>query len=198
MVAALVLAFVLALMRLSRPLPLRAFASAYIWFVRGTPLLLQLVALYALLPTAGITLSPFSTAVLGFALNEAAFSAEIIRGGLLSVGRDQTDAAASIGLGSLSTTRHVVLPQAMPAIIPALGNQSINLLKTTSLASVIAVNELTLRSEQIVADNFKFLSVFGAAGLLYLAVTTVMTGVQALLERRFDPRRGARGRRRSF
>jgi polar amino acid transport system permease protein len=198
MIGALAFGFALAMMRLSSLPPLRWLAGTYIWFVRGTPLLLQLIALYTLLPTAGIILSPFKTAVLGFALNEAAFSAEIIRGGMLSVGRNQTDAAASIGMGSLRTTWHVVLPQAMPAIIPALGNESINLLKATSLASVIAVNELTLRSQAIVAENFQFLTVFSAAALLYLAVTTVMAGIQALLERRFDPKRGARGRRSSL
>jgi polar amino acid transport system permease protein len=192
MAAALVLGFVLAMMRLSRPLPVRFVAAGYVWFVRGTPLLLQLVALYTLLPNAGVTLSPFDTAVLGFALNQAAFNGEIIRGGMLSVGSHQTDAAASIGMGSLATTRHVVLPQAMPAIVPALGNESINLVKNTSLASVIAVNELTLRSQQIVAENFDFFTVFSAAAILYLGVTTVMTGIQALLERRFDPNRGMR------
>jgi polar amino acid transport system permease protein len=198
MAAALVLGVVLAGLRVSRWPPLRVFAGTYIWFVRGTPLLLQLVALYTLLPLAGMILSPFNTAVLGFALNEAAFSAEIIRGGLLSVGRNQTDAAASIGMGSLGTARHVVLPQAMPAIIPALGNEFINLLKATSLASVIAVNELMLRSQQVVAENFRFVPVFTAAALLYLAMTSVIAGIQALLEKRFDPHRETHRERSPF
>lgn len=190
--AALILGFAMAMLRMSRLKALRLFAGTYIWFVRGTPLLLQLIALYTLLPMTGVIISAFATAVLGFALNEAAFTAEIIRGGLTSVGRKQTDAAASVGMGSWATTRHVVLPQAMPAIIPALGNESISLLKATSVASVIAVNELTLRSQQVVAQNFQFVTVFTAAALMYLAVTSVMTGVQTSLERHFNPRRSVR------
>src|SRR5205823_9498925 len=105
---------------------------------------------------------------------------------ILSVSRNQTLAAASLGMGPLLTLRRIVLPQAMRAILPAIGNDAISVLKGTSLASVIAVNELTLRSQQIVAQNFKFFPVFAAAGLMYLAVTTVVAGVQHLFERRFS------------
>jgi polar amino acid transport system permease protein len=187
MAVALVLGLALALLRLSRLRLARVLAGAYVWFVRGTPVLLQLVVLYDVLPTIGITLSPFQTAVVGFSLNQAAFNAEIIRGGIASVDRQQTLAAKSIGMGSTQAMRHVVLPQAMPAIIPALGNESISLLKATSLASVIAVNELTLRSQQVIAENFEFFTVFSAAALLYLAVTSVLGLLQRVLERRFDP-----------
>src|SRR3989442_12770989 len=90
-------------------------------------------------------------------------------------------------MGPLLTLRRIVLPQAMRAILPAVGNDAISVLKGTSLASVIAVNELTLRSQQIVAQNFKFFPVFAAAGLMYLAVTTLIAGVQFLLERRGSP-----------
>jgi polar amino acid transport system permease protein len=90
-------------------------AWTYIWFIRGTPQLLQLVFLYDALPGFGITLDTFTTAVLGFALNEAAFSAEIIRGGILSVNRDQAIAAASLGMGPFLTLRRIILPQAMPS-----------------------------------------------------------------------------------
>jgi polar amino acid transport system permease protein len=128
-----------------------------------------------------------TTAILGFALNEAAFSGEVIRGGILSVSRNQTLAAASLGMGALLTLRRIVLPQAMRAILPAIGNNAISVLKGTSLASVIAVNELTLRSQQIVAQNFKFFPVFAAAGLMYLTVTTLISGIQYVLERRVSP-----------
>jgi polar amino acid transport system permease protein len=110
----------------------------------------------------------------------------VIRGGIVSVNRNQTLAAASLGMGPLLTLRRIILPQAMRAILPAIGNDTISVLKGTSLASVIAVNELTLRSEQIVAQNFKFFTVFAAAGTIYLVITSVIALVQLALERRFN------------
>jgi len=176
MAGGLVLGLVVALMRLSSYRVLSGAAWLYVWLLRGTPVLLQLVFLFDALPLVGIVMPPVTTAILGFALNEAAFSGEVIRGGILSVSRNQTLAAASLGMGALLTLRRIVLPQAMRAILPAIGNNAISVLKGTSLASVIAVNELTLRSQQIVAQNFKFFPVFAAAGLMYLTVTTLISG----------------------
>src|SRR6266446_4269981 len=181
-----VLGLGLALMRLSAFAPIRMTAWTYIWFIRGTPQLLQLVFLYDALPGFGITLDTFTTAVLGFALNEAAFSAEIIRGGILSVNRDQAIAAASLGMGPFLTLRRIILPQAMRAILPGMANDAISMIKGTSIASVIFVNELTFRSQQIVGQNFKFFTVFAAAGLIYLALTSAVSVFQALLERHFN------------
>jgi polar amino acid transport system permease protein len=176
----------LALMRLSSYAPVRVIAWIYIWFVRGTPQLLQLVFLYDALPGIGIKLDTFSTAVIGFALNEAAFSAEIIRGGILSVNRNQTVAAASLGMGPLLALRRIILPQAMRAILPGMANDSIGMIKGTSIASVIFVNELTFRSQQIVGQNFKFFTVFAAAGVIYLMLTSAISLAQSLLEHRFN------------
>ncbi len=186
MAGGFVLGLGLALLRLSRFAPVRSAAWIYIWFIRGTPQLLQLVFLYDALPPVGIKLDSFTTAVLGFALNEAAFSAEIIRGGILSVNRTQGIAAAALGMGHLLTMRRIILPQAMRAILPGLANDSIAVLKGTSIASVIFVNELTFRSQQIVGQNFKFFTVFTAAGIIYLALTSAIAAVQWLLERRFN------------
>src|SRR6266702_8888587 len=186
MVGGLALGLLVALMRLSSYRALSVTAWLYIWLLRGTPVLLQLVFLYDALPAVGIVMPPVTTAILGFALNEAAFSGEVIRGGILSVSRNQTLAAASLGMGALLTLRRIVLPQAMRAILPAIGNDAISVLKGTSLASVIAVNELTLRSQQIVAQNFKFFPVFAAAGMMYLVITSVIALVQMALERRFN------------
>jgi polar amino acid transport system permease protein len=161
-------------------------AWIYIWFIRGTPQLLQLVFLYDALPPVGIKLDSFSTAVLGFALNEAAFSAEIIRGGILSVNRNQGIAAAAFGMGPFLTMRRIILPQAMRAILPGMANDSIAVLKGTSIASVIFVNELTFRSQQIVGQNFKFFTVFAAAGIIYLALTSAIAALQWFLERGFN------------
>src|SRR5215813_573929 len=187
MAGGLVLGLLVALMRLSSFRVLSGAAWLYVWLLRGTPVLLQLVFLFDALPLVGIVMPPVTTAILGFALNEAAFSGEVIRGGILSVSRNQTLAAASLGMGALLTLRRIILPQAMRAILPAIGNDAISVLKGTSLASVIAVNELTLRSQQIVAQNFKFFPVFAAAGMMYLAVTTLIASAQLLLERRVSP-----------
>jgi polar amino acid transport system permease protein len=186
MAGGVVLGLGLALMRLSTFAPIRMTAWTYIWFIRGTPQLLQLVFLYDALPGFGITLDTFTTAVLGFALNEAAFSAEIIRGGILSVNRDQAIAAASLGMGPFLTLRRIILPQAMRAILPGMANDAISMIKGTSIASVIFVNELTFRSQQIVGQNFKFFTVFAAAGLIYLALTSAVSMFQAFLERRYS------------
>ena len=183
MTLALVLGLGLALMREARSPLLRTPAMIYIWFLRGTPLLLQLVFLYTALPEIGITIGPVATAIVGFTLNEAAFSGEIIRGGIRSVNRNQRIAAESLGMGTILTLRQIVLPQALRAIMPSLGNDAISMLKFTSLASVIAVDELTLRSQTIVAQNFQFFQVFCAAGLLYLAMTTLMSLGQSRIER---------------
>ena len=185
--AGVLLGLVLALMRLSSFAPVSAAAWFYIWFMRGTPVLLQLVFLYDALPPLGLKLDSFTTAVLGFTLNEAAFCAEIIRGGILSVDRRQTIASAALGMGPFLTLRRITLPQAMRAILPALANQSISVIKGTAVASVIFVNELTFRSQQIVGQNFKFFTVFSAAGILYLVMTSAVAALQHELERRFNP-----------
>src|SRR5712675_2805868 len=186
MIGGITLGLGLALMRLSRHAAIRGSGWFYIWFVRGTPQLLQLVFLYDALPGIGIKLDTFTTAVIGFALNEAAFSAEIIRGGILSVNRNQTVAAASLGMGPLLALRRIILPQAMRAILPGMANDAISMIKGTSIASVIFVNELTFRSQQIVGQNFKFFTVFAAAGLIYLALTSAISMFQAFLERRYS------------
>ena len=192
MTGGLLLGLVVALMRLSPYRLLSLGAWLYIWLLRGTPVLLQLVFLFDALPAVGIVMDPVTTAIIGFALNEAAFAGEVIRGGILAVSRNQTLAAASLGMGPLLTLRRIVLPQAMRAILPAIGNDTISVLKGTSLASVIAVNELTLRSQQIVAQNFQFFAVFTAAGLMYLTITTVIAGAQFLFERLWAVRVDAR------
>ena len=186
MAGGVVLGLGLALLRLSPVGLVRSAAWTYIWFIRGTPQLLQLVFLYDALPSVGIKLDSFTTAVIGFALNEAAFSAEIIRGGILSVNRNQSIAAAAFGMRPFLTLRRIILPQAMRAILPAMGNDTIAVLKGTSVASVIFVNELTFRSQQIVGQNFKFFTVFTATGIIYLMMTSAIAGMQWVLERRFN------------
>ncbi|GJE44675.1 amino acid ABC transporter permease/ATP-binding protein [Methylobacterium soli] len=186
MAAGLALGLGLALMRLSSFRVVRASAWFYIWIMRGTPQLLQLVFIFDALPFIGLKFSSFTTAVIGFALNQAAFSAEIIRGGILSVNKNQAVAATSLGMSPFLTLRRIVLPQAMRAILPGIGNDTISMLKLTSIASIIFVNELTFRAQQIVGQNFRFFVVFAAAGLIYLLLTSVISLIQAWAEARFD------------
>jgi polar amino acid transport system permease protein len=186
LIGGIILGLALALMRLSTFGPLRSAAWLYIWFIRGTPIILQLVFLYDALPAIGIKLDSFTTAVVGFTFNEAAFCAEIIRGGILSVDRRQSIAAAAFGMGPFLTLRRITLPQAMRAILPAMANQAISLIKGTSIASVIFVNELTFRAQQIVGQNFKFFTVFAAAGMIYLIMTSAIAVAQFYLERSFS------------
>ncbi|HEY8337668.1 MAG TPA: amino acid ABC transporter permease/ATP-binding protein [Tardiphaga sp.] len=187
MAGGVILGLILALMRLSTLAPVRGAAWGYIWFMRGTPVILQLVFLYDALPIVGIKLDSFTTAVVGFMLNEAAFCAEIIRGGILSVDRRQSLAAASFGMGPFLTLRRIILPQAMRAILPGMANQTISMIKGTSIASVIFVNELTFRAQQIVGQNFKFFTVFAAAGIVYLIMTSAVAAVQYYLEKNYSP-----------
>ena len=186
MAIGLFLGLALALMRLSGMWPLSATSWFYIWFMRGTPQLLQLVFIFDALPLIGLRFDTFTTAVIGFALNEAAFSGEIIRGGIISVDRNQSIAAKSLGMGPTLTLRRIIMPQALRPILPAMTNDTISMLKLTSIASVIFVNELTFRAQQIVGQNFKFFTVFAAAAVIYLVMTSVISIVQAILERRFS------------
>jgi polar amino acid transport system permease protein len=195
MVFGLTLGLCIAMMRLSNIKILAAIAWFYTWFMRGTPLLLQLVFIYDALPLVGIKLDNFTTAVVCFALNEAGFSGEFIRGGILSVNRTQIIAASALGLGPFLSLRRIILPQAMRAILPQIANSAISMIKGTSVASVIFVNELMFRSEQIVAENFKFFTVFTAAAIIYLAMTSVLAWLQAALENRFSLDRGRLPRR---
>jgi polar amino acid transport system permease protein len=183
---ALPLALVIALLRSSRNRAVRWAVGAYVWVMRGTPILLQLVFLYNVLPLWGIRMSAFTTAIIGLGLNEAAFSAEIIRGGLGAVNKSQIDAAASLGMSPRLALRRVQVPQALRVVVPSLANEAIAMVKNTSLASVISVSELTMRSEQIVATNFEYVAVFGGAAVIYLVATTLLVVVQRYSEWRLD------------
>ena len=189
--AALPFALGIALMRMSRSAVVRWLPVPFIWIMRGTPILLQLLFWYNALPAIGIHTSAIATAIIGMALNEIAFMAEIIRGGLLSVKQTQRDAAAALGLKRWQVLQRVVLPQALRTIVPAMSNEAIIIVKNTSLASVITVGELTLRSEQLAATNFKYVPVFLAAGVLYLLATSVIALIQAWLESRLNIERRA-------
>jgi polar amino acid transport system permease protein len=184
LVGALLLGALLAELRISRVRPVRWLAATYIWVIRGTPLLLQLVFLFDALPTVGIVFAAVPTAIIGFTLNEGAFFAEIFRGGILAVDRNQVLAANALGMSPATTRRRVVLPLAVRAILPSIGNELINLIKSTSLASVISVSELTQRSQYVSSQSFVFFPVFLASGAMYLLMTSAVAIGQTVLERR--------------
>jgi len=176
----------IALLR-STPNPVvQRLAQGYIWFFRGTPLLIQMVMIYSGLPQLGIRFGVLTSVIVALVLNEAAYMAEIIRGGFLAIPPGQRDAAKALGLSRLQVLNKVLLPQATRIILPALGNSVNGLLKATSIASVISMEELMRRSEMIMQVKFDVLEVFTAAAVLYLVLTTLWDQVQRRLERRFD------------
>lgn len=168
-------------LRMARHRALRGFASFYLLIFRGTPELLQLIAWYAVLPLAGVNLNLVEIAIVGLGANEAARMVEITRGALLGVDPGQDDASRAVGLSRIQALRYVILPQAMPAIIAALGNEVNIMFKTTSLVSVIGMTEL-LRQSQLVAETARSpLGTYLAALLYYLALTTLWGAGQGLL-----------------
>ncbi|HXP29387.1 MAG TPA: amino acid ABC transporter permease, partial [Solirubrobacteraceae bacterium] len=180
----------------------------YVWFFRGTPVLVQLLFWYniaALYPKisvgipfgpafvhadANTLITPFAAAILGLGLNEGAYMAEIVRAGIISVDPGQADAAQSLGMTRLQTMRRIVLPQAMRVIIPPTGNETISMLKTSSLASVIVVTELLYASQLIYSVNFKTIPLLIVASIWYIVCTSVLYVGQYYLERYYG--RGSR------
>jgi polar amino acid transport system permease protein len=212
MAVGIVLGVVLAVMRLS-PNPLVAASSwTYVWLFRGTPVLVQILfwsfisALYPRISigipfggpelahgSANSIITPFVAAILALGLNEGAYMAEIVRAGIISVDEGQTEAAHALGMTRLQTMRRIVLPQAMRVIIPPTGNETISMLKTTSLVSVIAYAELLYSAQLIYSVSFKQIPLLLVVSAWYLIMTTVLSIGQYYLERRF-----ARGASRSL
>ena len=182
----LVCGTIAALMRMSPRRYLNKPAAFYIWLMRGTPVLVQLIIIYTGLPQLGIKFNVIEACLLGLGLNEGAYLAEIIRAGILSVAKGQFDAARSVGMTHAMTMRIIVLPQAMRVIIPPLGNTFNSLLKTTSLASVISMEELLRRTEVLIQVQFKVLEIFIVAALYYLVMTTIWGFIQERLEAHFS------------
>jgi polar amino acid transport system permease protein len=182
----LVVGLLLASMQLSRVGPLAACARAYTVIFRGTPLILQLVFAYDALPHIGLKLSAMGAAGLALALNEGPFIAEILRSGVLGVDRGQVIAGQALGMTPRVLMRRIIAPQAIRTMVPALGNESVSALKNSSLASVIAVEELTLRSTQLASSTFDFFAIFFASGLIYLLLTGAIAAIQLAVENALD------------
>src|ERR687886_1639313 len=202
MLVGVVLGTVLAVMRLSDNPMLRAVSGGYVWLFRGTPILVQLLFWFFLgtvLPqiSIGIPFGPsfasvptntlitqFTAAILGLGLNEAAYMAEIVRAGIGSVDRGQTEAAHALGMSPWTTYRRIVLPQAARLIVPPTANETISMLKLTSLVLVIGLPELMTTAQLIYGRNFQQIPLLIVASIWYLVLTTVLTYVQNRIERR--------------
>jgi polar amino acid transport system permease protein len=196
MLISIVAGGLLAIMRLSPNPVLRAFAGFYIWFFRGTPLLVQIIFWFNIqlfIPSIDIgfihldtnaIVTAFVAALLALSLNESAYMAEIMRSGLMAVDNGQHEAAKALGYTPTQAMLRIILPQALRIIIPPIGNQTISMLKTTSLVSVVAAQDLLTRAQNIYARNFLIIELLIVASIWYLVMTTVASIVQYAIERR--------------
>ncbi len=209
MVIGIILGVILAVMRVSPNPILRGTSTFYIWFFRGTPVLVQLIFWYSLaslypLIKLGIPglqpffeadvnalITPFVAAILGLGLNQGAYMSEIVRSGLIAVDQGQHEAAESVGLSRFHTLRYVVLPQAMRIIIPPTGNETIGMLKATSLVSVIALSDLLYSAQTIYSRTFETIPLLIVASIWYLAATSVLSVGQHYIEKHYG--KGASG-----
>jgi polar amino acid transport system permease protein len=192
-VCGVIIGLFLALMRMSRYRWLSLPARFYIWIFRGSPLLVQLLLLYFGIPEVFPGLVPFitvySAALIAFSLNEGAYMAEIVRAGISSVDPGQLEAAKSLGMRYALAMRRIILPQATRVIVPPLGNEFNNMLKTTSLASVLGLFELTYTAQLYGAQTFSYFELLVVATFYYLILTTVWGYIQSYIENRMDPNR---------
>jgi polar amino acid transport system permease protein len=182
MLIGLVFGVCAAMMRMSERRWVRLPASGYVWLFRGTPVLVQLIIIYTGLPQLGLQLGVVASALIGLGLNEGAYLAEIIRSGISAVPKGQFEAARAIGMTWPKAMRVIIMPQALRIIIPPMGNAFNGLMKTSSLASVISMEELLRRTELLVQVQFKVLEIFIVAALYYLFLTTVWGLIQSRLE----------------
>jgi len=182
----LIIAFFTALARIFGNKLLSGIAKTYVSVIRGTPLLVQLFIIFYGLPSIGITIDPFPSAVIGFSLNVGAYASEIIRAAILSIPKVQWEAAYSIGMTRAQALRRIVLPQALRVSVPPLSNSFIGLVKDTSLAAMILVTEMFRRAQEIAATNYEFLFIYSLAAAIYWVICFILTLIQARIEARLD------------
>ncbi|KIU04281.1 amino acid ABC transporter permease [Frigoribacterium sp. MEB024] len=186
MAIGLVIAVVIALMRLSGKAVLAGIARVYISIIRGTPLLVQLFVVFYGLPSIGVKLDPWPSAIIAFSLNVGGYAAEVIRAAILSVPKGQWEAAHTIGMSRGLALRRIILPQAARVSVPPLSNTFISLVKDTSLASVILVVELFRQAQQIATVSNQFLLIYLEAALVYWVICLILSFGQDALEKRLD------------
>jgi len=182
----LVIALGIALMRISRVRVLSAIARVYISIVRGTPLLVQLFVIFYGLPSLGVKLDPWPSAIIAFAINVGGYAAEVIRAAILSVPKGQWEAGHTIGMSRAQTLRRIILPQAARVSVPPLSNTFISLVKDTSLASLILVTEMFRQAQKIAAFTSEFMLVYMEAALIYWVICLFLSSGQNIIEKRLD------------
>ncbi|MCH5170552.1 MAG: amino acid ABC transporter permease [Oscillospiraceae bacterium] len=182
----LVLGFLLALVQILNIKGLKQLARVYIWIFRGTPLLVQLYIVFFGLPSIGITLDAFTSAVIAFSLNSAAYNSETIRSAILSVPQGQIEAGYMVGLSYRQIMMRIVLPQAARVAFPTLFNSFIGLTKDTSLAASITVVELFKSAQQVAAVYFEPFALYCEAAVVYLMLNTLLTFLQSYLEKKLE------------
>ena len=178
------LGLMLALARISNCKPLSFIVETYIWLMRGTPLMLQLLFVYYALPSVGIKMSDMTAALLAFSLNYAAYFAEIFRSGIQSIERGQYEAAKCLGFSYIQTMRRIIIPQMIKRVLPPISNETITLVKDTSLIYVLAMNDLLMVARSIVQREFD-MTPFIIAGIFYLGMTLVLTAIFKNLEKKY-------------
>lgn len=181
LVLSIPIGMLVSLARLSPLKPLSWLMEIYIWIMRGTPLMLQLLFVYFALPMAGIKLSDIAAALLTFTLNYAAYFAEIFRAGIQSINRGQYEAAKTLGMSYQQTMRRIILPQVLRRVLPPISNETINLVKDTSLIYILAMNDLLRVARTIVQREFD-MTPFMVAAIFYLIMTFVLTWIFKRLE----------------
>lgn len=182
----LLLALVVALMRISSNMVLSAIARVYISIIRGTPLLVQLFVIFYGLPSLGVTIDPWPSAIIAFTLNVAGYAAEIIRAAILSVPTGQWEAGYTIGMSRSRTLYRLILPQAARVAIPPLSNTFISLVKDTSLASLILVTEMFRRAQEVAATSLEFMTLYLTAAALYWVICLILSTIQTRMEGRLE------------
>jgi len=185
-VIGLALALLVALMRLSRNAVVSGVARFYVSVIRGTPLLVQLFVIFYGLPSLGVKLDPWPSAIIAFSLNVGGYAAEVIRAAILSVPKGQWEAGHTIGMSRGQSLRRIILPQAARVSVPPQSNTFISLVKDTSLASLILVTELFRNAQQIAAFSQEFMALYLEAALVYWVICLALSSGQSVLERRLD------------
>jgi len=180
----LVLAFVLALMRMSKIKPFKAIAWFVVWVIRGTPLMVQIFVIFFGFPSIGVVLAPIPSAILALTISQGAYNSEVIRAALGSIPKGQFEACKALGMNRLQTMVQVIIPQAALVAVPSLANSFISLLKDTSLVASITVPEIFQTAKAIIAVKFEPLLLYLEAGFVYLIFSTVLTRLQGVLERK--------------
>lgn len=179
-----ILGLILSLMRLSNKKILNMIAAAYIEFIRGTPVLVQLYIVFYGLPHIGINLPDFAAGIIALSINSAAYTAEIIRAGIQAVDKGQMEAARSIGMKPAMAMRYIIIPQAVKNILPALGNEFITVIKESSIASIIGIHELMYNADTVRGNTFQPFEPLIVAAVIYFVLTYGLSKVLGIFERR--------------